>query len=106
MVEPVRQHFQHKCLHERGYVFEKISSELEQFGLASSSGSALGHFETNSDAFSITPIGPVLLQALTRWSASKVGAEARAPFHAAPIVVQFGPSPCTSLISKLRTAND
>jgi len=24
MVEPVRQHFQHKCLHERGYVFEKI----------------------------------------------------------------------------------
>jgi hypothetical protein len=24
MVEPVRQHFQHKCLRERGYVFEKI----------------------------------------------------------------------------------
>jgi hypothetical protein len=30
MVEPVRQHFQHKCWRERGYVFERFLSEPEQ----------------------------------------------------------------------------
>jgi hypothetical protein len=29
MVEPVRQHFQHKCWRERGYVFERFLSEPE-----------------------------------------------------------------------------
>ena len=62
-----------------------------------------GHFETKSDACHCASIGLILLQELTFWrSASKVGAEARGPFHAAPIVVQFGASTLsTSPISKL-----
>ncbi len=49
--------------------------------------SAAGHFETKSDAYRYASIGLILLQELTFWRARQGSArEARAPFHAAPII--------------------
>jgi hypothetical protein len=54
--------------------------------------SARDHFETKTDACRSASIGLVVLRKLTFWSARNVTREARAPFHAASIVVQFGSS--------------
>jgi len=55
MVEPVRQHFQHKCLRERGYVFEKIFVGAGTIWLGIVQQVSSGSFATDRCAMKIGP---------------------------------------------------